>query len=879
MKSFLEVLRKPQSTVCGKLSGFIEPKMTWNLQEAAESHRLDLHGRQNGNNTETCQLEHANSVGNSSKLQRSSSNAHKQLIDVDHYVNCGGHIAEGPETLKEDASDVKSETSVEPGKTELVFDNVADGKHTQIVLTSRNRVGLLCDVMSSFQKLDICVLDAQVTTSGTKVLDIFKVQNAHGAQLPESSWDKVRAEIVGVSVVPVNQERLQYENTQAQTWEMVVELNSRIVSILEMVVVQHDGDTVVVTANTLMDGFKQLGENHEPRLHAELMRFIKVMDPQLLLKVVRYLNLVSAILNTIEEYARMKMRSERAHDLDAKRVDHLWVGSFYDVFKDFKSKGVSTGELQAELDRLVYSPVWTAHPTEARRRVVMNSLRRMFVLLQQINDPRLHSTRAHNLQAELECEVETLWRTDEMRDVKPSVLDEILNGLTYYRHSLLDATLELYRNAESSLVKVYGPETEPGVDVNVTAGLEKLGMHVPSCIKFGSWIGGDRDGNPFVKPDTTEAAALLQSRLILSDYVTRLYSTSIRLTHSSKLHSIDPVFQARLNTPKMLDIASRISGLSLIPSEPYRVFVTIMKHRIEQNLHLVNAQLRKNKEIINHERDSTEINDILNAVDIVGRDPQLDAYKDDQEYLEDLHVLSDSLKNEGSTRLVDNIVKDLIRLAETFGFHLATLDVRQESDRHQEAVAEILGSGFMNVCPEYNSLTPIERFHKLLEVIKMEPPSQAKLAEWLPKMTANTCQSVQLLQAIANVKKNISAKGIGAYCISMAQAADDVMEVLILGWFVNQNLVKYDAGAATWTCNMYVSPLFETIEDLEEMPVALNILMNSPQYREMLEAATGSVQEVMLGYSDSCKDGGVLASTFGLYLAQKKVRDQRTDGS
>jgi phosphoenolpyruvate carboxylase len=144
---------------------------------------------------------------------------------------------------------------------------------------------------------------------------------------------------------------LLFLSSQAQTWETVVELNSRIVSILEMVVVQHDGDAVVVTANTLMDGFKQLGENHEPRLHADLMRFIKDMDPQLLLKVVRYLNLVSAILNTIEEYARMKMRSERAHDLDAKRVDHLWVGSFYDVFKDFKSKGVSTGELQVRLQK------------------------------------------------------------------------------------------------------------------------------------------------------------------------------------------------------------------------------------------------------------------------------------------------------------------------------------------------------------------------------------------------------------------------------------------------------------------------------------------------------------------------------------------------
>jgi len=751
---------------------------------------------------------------------------------------------------------------------DTVFDNFSDTECTIMTLATKNRVGLLFDVMSALKGINVSVLEANITTTEDKVLDIFRIQNLNGEQIPESDWKAIREAMQGLSLKPIDQDKIYIEESERKSWESINELNGKLLKMLETVVNQHEGEEVVMTSNTLMEGFKALGTSPEPRLHAELMRFIRDMDPALLLKVVRYLNLTSALLNTTEEYVRHQMRNERVIDLDNGTVDHLWIGSFYDVFKDFKEAGVTPDELQEHLNKLRYSPVWTAHPTEARRRVVMNSLRRMFPLLQQIGDPRLNSSNLSHLELELECEVETLWRTDEMRLSPPSVLDEIMNGLEYYRYSLFDATLELYEKAEKSLAKVYGNQ-----DLPIPESLRELGVSIPSIIHFGSWIGGDRDGNPFVKPKTTEAAALLQSRLVLAEYISRVTAAASRLTHSSKLcKGPDEVFLAHLNTPKIKEIAARIPGLSMGGPEPFRTMTWVIRHRLEQNLRIVNMKLSENEEILKHERGNSVLINIMYNIDSAeGNNPALDAYENEGEFLFDLQMVRDALAREGSLRMVDSIMRDLIRLAETFGFYLAAIDIRQESGRHMSAVSEMLSSDCLGLCPEYNNLSVAERFSTLLEIVKEAPPSPEDLERIMAKCTDTTRETVQVLQAVAAVKGSVSTKAIGAYCISMAQAADDVMEVLFLGWAVNQNLVKMDADTGAWTCNLVVSPLFEMISDLNNMPEALEMLAGSTQYRAMLKAS-GDVQEVMLGYSDSCKDGGIFASQFGLYKAQKQIQ-------
>jgi len=770
-------------------------------------------------------------------------------------------------------------------KADIVLDNVSEREHTFIMVGANNRPGLLYDLTASLDKMDIGVLDAQISTTDDKALDVFKVQMHTGGQVPESMWDGVREKlqiVLDSEGEPETIQKTELNMEQKQVNERIEPLMAMMTRMVEVVVTQHDGPEVVEMAGYLKDGFKRKSERGaiEPRLHAELMRNITKMDPELLTRVVRMLNLLSALLNVVEEYSKHRVRQSRVNQMERGEVKELWMGSFHEAFTQLKNAGVSASELQEKLNSLEYLPVFTAHPTEARRKVVNMALRRVFNKLDQLEDPRLGQKRRRRLEAKIECEIETLWRTDEMRNSRPTVIDEVMTGLDYYTDSLFDATVDMYTFAEDTLAEVYGPVCEAEGDDELceqqydtgSSTLRGMNLHMPSCIKYGSWIGGDRDGNPFVRPKTTEAAALLQSRLIIAQYIERISKNRARLTHSSALHPIDPAFMEHFEKVNIKGIAEDLPNLSKNTVEPYRLYLSVMQHRLEQNLRLVNKKLQLNEEILKHPRGNSIIVDIRYNIEAVpGLAPEKNAYSGEDEFIADLKALQAALLYEGSDRLVDDFVKDLLRLAETFGFYLGQLDIRQESSFHEAAVADLLGKDFLNVCEDYKALSNNERLELLVDTISKEPPSKADIESMTERMSEATLESVQILQALSNVKAMISDKAIGAYCISMAQSADDVLEVLFLGWFVNQDLVRKKEDGQ-WMCNMYVSPLFETIPDLTGMPEALENLMANETYRELV-ACNNNTQEVMLGYSDSCKDGGVFASAFGLYKAQKVILD------
>mmetsp|Transcript_4239 Transcript_4239/g.4883 ORF Transcript_4239/g.4883 Transcript_4239/m.4883 type:complete len:1130 (-) Transcript_4239:225-3614(-) len=758
-------------------------------------------------------------------------------------------------------------------KTDIVFDNTSDPEHTVIIVGTLNRKGLLYDIVSVLEKNKITVVDANLTSAGNRVSDVFKVQH-NNHQIPESMLESVREMLEGNFEEEMEDADTVRFNAEQRTVNSTVDdLKGRIMQLLETVVSQHDGPEVVTSANRLMQGFEELrthGSNTSSniKLHAELHRYIEKMDPVLLTKVVRMLNLSSALLNVSEEYARNLARREQVHmmELDAERT--LWTGSFHEAFKKFKDAGVSAEELQQNLNNLKYVPVFTAHPTEARRRAVMTSLRRIFHHLFKLKDPLLGPLKISRVWAQIEGEVEILWRTDEIRAKKPTVLDEIVQGLEYYNYSLFDAVIAVFRSAEERLAQVYGSlgkESTRPADM-----LREMGMKFPSCIQFGCWIGGDRDGNPFVKPKTTEAAALLQSRLILAEYISRLRSAAERMTHSNELHEIDPALVAHGNKIDIKKYTDHIPGLDPDSKELYKLHLKVIQHRLEQNLRLVNQKLRENEEVLNDKnQNGMLVNIMFNIDDIQHMPPEKDAYSDEQEFIEHLKVIEAALLREHSYRLVDDVMSDLIRLAETFGFFLAKLDIRQESKRHEAAVKELLGPAMMNECQDYSALSNEDRLELLVELIQGEPPSHDEMALWMECMSNETKETVEVLMAVANVKETVSANAIGAYCISMSETADDVLEVLFLAWVVNRNLlIKNEDG---WTSTVYVSPLFETIPDLKAMPVAIKALLDNPVYRQLVKQ-NNNTQEVMLGYSDSCKDGGTFASQFGLYEAQKTVK-------
>jgi phosphoenolpyruvate carboxylase len=407
------------------------------------------------------------------------------------------------------------------------------------------------------------------------------------------------------------------------------------------------------------------------------------------------------------------------------------------------------------------------------------------------------------------------------------VRDEIKNGLFYFRESLFQAVPATYRNMDKGVRRIYGADS---------------GVTVPSFLRFGSWIGGDRDGNPFVTPETTVMAVRLHHREILREYVERITHLSHVLTHSQLLCTPSEAFRASLERDEVSfnDEAFADKPHRFI-TEPYRRKLYIMRHRLMQNLRTVDAHL-----------DGAEVEGATAG------------YHSESGFLHDLYLIRDSLIAHGDAIIADGDLKDLIRLAETFGFFLVHLDLRQESTRHSEAVAELLAQQAEPV--DYKSLDEAQRIALLSELLGRTPLPVGRAV-----LSESSRETMEVFKVMARMRKEVSPKAFGNYVISMTHAASHVMEVLLLA----QQAGLAGRRGDEWFCDIRVSPLFETIVDLEHIEPVMTTLLNSSTYAALLKAS-GNQQEVMLGYSDSCKDGGILASSWNLYQAQKKIAELAT---
>ena len=525
----------------------------------------------------------------------------------------------------------------------------------------------------------------------------------------------------------------------------------------------------------------------------------------------------------------------------------FWNGSFHDTLRGFSKEGMSAEQLQELLGHLQYIPVFTAHPTEAKRRTVMDQQRRVYLLSSQLNRPELGDKERQEIEASIKMHILALWKTNEVRSVRPKVEDEIRQGLYYFRQSIFGAVPTVYRYLEKAVNTNFGRDLAQQVKV-------------PSFLRFGSWIGGDRDGNPFVTPDTTENAVGMAAEMILDEYKQRIYALGRTLTHSISLCPNICIRQLALeNDQRFIDAVFGSENDEHFEDEPYRSKLRIMQYRLGLNL----AYVRKLQ------------------TEHCGELPS-EAYANADEFIADLYRIRDSLLENNDELLADADLKDLIRLAETFGFHLFQLDIRQESTRHTEAVAEILdqiepGLNYLDHSEEERIRLLAERIQRpsprLDERIAAAKPGALQINNaWGERLcasdlTPDTLQTLRVFEVMQRMRHNVSPDAFGAYVISMTHAASHVMEVLYLAH--RSGLAGFDAKGQPY-CNIKISPLFETIEDLEHIEQVLTLLLDNPVYRQLL-AVSGNLQEVMLGYSDSCKDGGVLASVWNLYQAQLKV--------
>jgi len=618
-------------------------------------------------------------------------------------------------------------------------------------------------------------------------------------------------------VSDVNRNRLQFTQPGDKLLRSRVRLFG---NLLGNVLRKHAGEHILETVESLRKGYIKLRKVDNPRLRKKLAVLIDDLDPDTLTSVLRAFTIYFSLVTIAEEAFNHQQRRRMV-----RNGGPLWTGSFKETLNTFMLEGVDAEQFQQQLANLKYIPVFTAHPTEAKRRTIMTSLRQIFVTSERLQDSRVGRDERREITQELENQIQILWKTDEVRIQRPQVRDEIKNGLFYFRKSLFPAVPRVYRYLEKSIKRTYGetPDGEPVVDV-------------PGFLRFGSWIGGDRDGNPYVKPETTELAVRLHTLEVLHEYQKRVDQLSRELTHSSQLIQPSEAFIDGLAQDQNCIAECFADRPARFSQEPYRRKLYGMSYRLQQNMDV--AQKR---------------------VDGNSVDTPATAYPSEKEFMGDLLLIRDSLRSHGDANIAAGPLQDLIRLVQTFGFYLVNLDVRQESTVHSAAISELfLQSGIQ---ADYQALNEDQRMALLAKQLTQGP---AKLNRG--ELSESTAETLAVFETMARMRNEISPNVFGEYVISMTHTASHILEVLYLA--SHAGLVSQKNGE--WLSHIRVSPLFETIEDLAHIESVLDQLLGNSTYAAILKAS-GNNQEVMLGYSDSCKDGGILASTWSLYEAQKKI--------
>jgi phosphoenolpyruvate carboxylase len=518
-------------------------------------------------------------------------------------------------------------------------------------------------------------------------------------------------------------------------------------------------------------------------LMLKLQELVSVMDLSRAYLVTKAFATYFELTNLAETNHRKRRR--RAGKLDRAQVPV--PGSFRGTLLRMKNAGMSAEDAIAALRQIAITPVFTAHPTEVARQTVLLKRRRIALELERLDRLPLTTEAAEDCENNIRAEVTSLWQTDEVRLAKPAVDDEIRMGLRYFRLSLFDALPKIYAEVAESFREVYSLELEEAA--------------LPNLVQFGSWIGGDRDGNPLVKPDCIRDALEMARSLILREYLNDVEALSDRLSSSRRQTGFSAELLSRLKTYER-----DIPGVHLAwgphnTTESYRRFLSYIFHKLQQSRAAIDAPA---------------------------------AYRSAAEFEEDLLLVRNSLQSNRGERLARTWVDPLLRKLRIFGFHLHTLDIRQHARVHARALEE-LGPA--------------------------------------PERSTNSAESRELLETfrtIAKLKRVYPSHSIRNFIISGAETEQDVLTVVRLARMAGVQVAGSNESPHSNDPGLMPVPLFESIESLRGAGSVMRRLWSDPEYQPLLDS-WGRWQEVMLGYSDSNKDGGMLTSTWELYKAHREL--------
>ncbi|MED3563368.1 phosphoenolpyruvate carboxylase [Bacillus xiapuensis] len=575
--------------------------------------------------------------------------------------------------------------------------------------------------------------------------------------------------------------------------------------MLGEILINHGGAELFDKVEKIRNMCKSLRTQYEEETYAALKKEISTLSNPMRVQVVRAFSMYFHLINAAEQNHRIRRR--RQYQLQAEK--NVQPASIESAILSLKENHISEEVIQDVLKTLSLELVITAHPTEATKRSILEIQQRIAVILEKLDHPLLTKREKNKLEESLFNEVTILWQTDELRHNKPTVMDEVRNGLYYFDQTLFEVLPEIHYEVKESLERNY-PETK---------------WEVPNFLRFGSWIGGDRDGNPNVTYDVTWETLIRQRRIVLKKYKGVLNDLMKRYSHSITRVGVSEELLQLLEEQE--DKYLTEDKKWPVKTEVYRRVFAIMIERVRQ----------------------------------VGKSEV--GYQSAEELLKDLSVIQSSLKSHHPAAHELKTIQKLIRQVQLFGFHLATLDIRNHSGEHEAAITEILRK--VRITENYAELSEEEKL-KILQNILIDPRPLLLLNEDYSKETQ---EMIKVFQMIKKAHEEFGKRSISVYLVSMTKSPSDLLEVLVLA--KEAGIYRLHADG-TLESHLNVAPLLETIDDLTAGPKIMETLFKMPLYRNHLRIL-GDRQEIMLGYSDGSKDGGTLTANWKLYKAQIEIHE------
>ncbi|MBI2698177.1 MAG: phosphoenolpyruvate carboxylase [Mycobacterium sp.] len=545
----------------------------------------------------------------------------------------------------------------------------------------------------------------------------------------------------------------------------------------------------------------------------EVSRMFDGIDIHQAIPVIRAFTHFALLANVAEDIHR-----ERRRSIHVTAGEPPQDSSLAATYAKLDRAELDSAMVAKALEGALVAPVITAHPTETRRRTVFVTQHRITELMRLHAEGHTQTDSGRSIETELRRQILTLWQTAIIRLSRLQISDEIAAGLRYYPASFFEVLPKVNAEVREAL-RARWP------DADLLSG---------PMLQPGSWIGGDRDGNPNVTADVVRLATGSAAYTALSHYLAELDQLEQELSMSSRLLTV---------TPELAELAEGCQDKAR-DDEPYRRALRVIRSRL-----------------------SATAGEILDEQPQHLLDLGLPAYATPAELRADLDTIDASLRTHGSAVLADDRLALLREGVHVFGFHLSALDLRQNSDVHEEVVAELLA--WSGVHPDYASLSEDER----VELLVTELGTRRPLVSPGAKLSELARKELDIIGAATFAVQTYGPAAVPNYVISMCRSVSDVLEAAIL----MKEAGLLDASGDEPYCPVGISPLFETIDDLHNGAAILQAMLDLPLYRAMV-AARGDMQEVMLGYSDSNKDGGYLAANWAVYRAELALVDAARKG-